>query len=83
MTKALIFDMDGTITLAGQKATRKVMDELNRVRTKYKMYLATGSGYTKVEEQLVVVEVSNGIELKFQKPSISAALPKGTLKSGE
>lgn len=44
--------MDGTITLAAQKATRKVMEELNRVGTKYKMYLATGSGYTKVEEQL-------------------------------
>ena len=38
---------------------------------------------TRVEEQLVVVEVASGIELKFQKPSISAALPKGALKSGE
>jgi preprotein translocase subunit YajC len=36
---------------------------------------------TKVEEQFVVVEVAAGVELRFQKPSVAAALPKGTLKS--
>ncbi|MDA0761994.1 MAG: preprotein translocase subunit YajC, partial [Proteobacteria bacterium] len=29
----------------------------------------------------VVVEVASGVELRFQKPSVAAALPKGTLKA--
>jgi len=36
---------------------------------------------TAVEEQFVVVEVASGVELRFQKPSVAAALPKGTLKA--
>ena len=35
----------------------------------------------KVEEQFVLVEVAAGGELRFQKAAVSAALPKGTLKS--
>lgn len=35
----------------------------------------------KVADEFVVVEVANNIELKFQKQSIAAALPKGTLKA--
>ncbi len=35
----------------------------------------------KVEEQFVLVEVAAGVELRFQKAAVSAALPKGTLKS--
>ena len=36
---------------------------------------------TKVDENYVVVEVADRVELKFQKSSIAAALPKGTIKS--
>lgn len=36
---------------------------------------------TKVADDFVVVEVSDNVELKFQKASIAAALPKGTLKA--
>lgn len=36
---------------------------------------------TKVEEQFIVFEVSDGIELKLQKGAVTAALPKGTIKS--
>jgi preprotein translocase subunit YajC len=35
---------------------------------------------TKVNEDFVVVEVSEGVELKIQKVAIASALPKGTLK---
>ena len=35
----------------------------------------------RVDENYVVVEVAQGVELKLQKSSISAALPKGTIKS--
>ena len=36
---------------------------------------------TKVEEQFLVFEVSAGVELKLQKGAVTAALPKGTIKS--
>lgn len=35
----------------------------------------------KVEEDFVVLQVSDNVELKFQKVSVHAVLPKGTLKS--
>jgi len=35
---------------------------------------------TKVEEDFVVARVAQGTELRFQKPSVVATLPKGTLK---
>lgn len=35
----------------------------------------------KVTDDFIVVEVSDGVELKFQKQSVAAALPKGTLKA--
>ena len=36
---------------------------------------------SKVEEQFILVEVGDGMELRFQKASVAAALPKGTLKN--
>jgi len=36
---------------------------------------------SKVEDDFVVLEVSKGMELRFQKSAIGATLPKGTLKS--
>ncbi len=36
---------------------------------------------TKVADDFVVVEVSDNVELKFQKVAIAATLPKGTLKA--
>ncbi len=36
---------------------------------------------TKVVDDFVVVEVSDNVELKFQKAAIAATLPKGTLKA--
>lgn len=35
----------------------------------------------KVEEDFVVLQVADNVELKFQKSSVHAVLPKGTLKS--
>lgn len=35
----------------------------------------------KVDEDYVVLQVSDNVELKFQKVSVNAVLPKGTLKS--
>ena len=34
----------------------------------------------RVTDYFVVVEVAEKVELKFQKPSVNATLPKGTLK---
>ncbi|RIA32099.1 protein translocase subunit yajC [Ectopseudomonas oleovorans] len=36
---------------------------------------------TKVTDDFIVVEVSDNVELKFQKQAVAAALPKGTLKA--
>ena len=36
---------------------------------------------TKVEEGFVKVRVANNVELRVQKSSVGATLPKGTLKS--
>lgn len=36
---------------------------------------------SKVSEDFVAIEVSEGVELKIQKVAIASALPKGTLKS--
>ncbi len=47
--------------------------------------VVTGGGLLgkvlKVEDNFVVLEVSENIEMKFQKSSVAAVLPKGTLKS--
>ncbi len=36
---------------------------------------------TKVEEDFLILQVADNVELKFQKVSVHAILPKGTLKS--
>jgi preprotein translocase subunit YajC len=36
---------------------------------------------TKVSDDFVVLEVSDTVEMKFQKGAIAATLPKGTLKA--
>jgi len=50
-TKALIFDMDGTLTHSRQPVPQKVLKALKKRRGKYKLYLVTGSNFSKVEEQ--------------------------------
>ncbi len=37
----------------------------------------------KVQEQFIVLTISEGVEIKFQKASIAQTLPKGTIKSIE
>ncbi|GGJ92554.1 preprotein translocase subunit YajC [Pseudomonas matsuisoli] len=36
---------------------------------------------SKVTDDFIVIEVSDNVELKFQKAAIAATLPKGTLKA--
>ena len=36
---------------------------------------------TKVDDNYVALEVAENVEMKFQKASVAAVLPKGTLKS--
>lgn len=36
---------------------------------------------TKVEDEFVKVSIANNVEIRVQKGSVSASLPKGTLKS--
>ncbi|GAA0833532.1 MULTISPECIES: preprotein translocase subunit YajC [Gammaproteobacteria] len=47
--------------------------------------VVTGGGVlgkvSRVDDNYVVLEVAENIEMKFQKSSVAAVLPKGTLKS--
>ena len=52
MSKALIFDMDGTLTQSRKTISDEVAHQLRRLTSKFKMYLVTGSDYAKVEQQL-------------------------------
>lgn len=36
---------------------------------------------TKVDDNYIVVQISDNVEVKMQKSSVAAVLPKGTLKS--
>lgn len=36
---------------------------------------------TKVTDDYVVIEIGNGLEIKLQKSSVQATLPRGTIKS--
>ena len=36
---------------------------------------------TKVDDQFLMLEVARGIEIRLQKGAVTAALPKGTIKS--
>jgi len=60
--KALIFDMDGTLTPSRQKVPQNILDQLKNLIGKYKLYLVTGSDYNKVEEQFGWSNVVNLFE---------------------
>ena len=60
--RALLFDMDGTLTDARQPITREVLEVLKETGPGVKRYLVTGSDYVKVEEQLGTENLLNLFE---------------------
>tara|TARA_R110002110_G_scaffold46424_1_gene140329 strand:- start:774 stop:1535 length:762 start_codon:yes stop_codon:yes gene_type:complete len=50
--KALIFDMDGTLTPATQPMSEHMARALMKVSSKYKKYLVSGSDYNKITQQI-------------------------------
>lgn len=50
--KALLFDMDGTITDARQPISDDVLDCLKKIDSSKKLFLVTGSDMSKIEEQI-------------------------------
>ena len=50
--KALLFDMDGTLTDARQLITTDVVEALTAIKTGTKRYLVTGSDMSKIEQQI-------------------------------
>ena len=52
--KALIFDMDGTLTEPRKLISDEMIEVLRKVPNSYKKYLVTGSDMAKVEEQIPV-----------------------------
>ena len=50
--KALLFDMDGTITDPRQHITQEVVESLRSLPNGIKLHLVTGSDMVKVEEQI-------------------------------
>ena len=49
--------------------------------------IATGGGLmgliTKVADDVITVEIANGVEVLVQKPAVAVLLPKGTLKDSK
>ena len=52
--KALIFDMDGTLTEPRKLISNEMIEVLRKLPNSYKKYLVTGSDMAKVEEQIPV-----------------------------
>lgn len=52
--KALIFDMDGTLTEPRQAISNEMIEALRSIANSYKLYLVTGSDMAKIEEQIPV-----------------------------
>lgn len=50
--KALLFDMDGTLTDARQPINMDVVESLTKIKNGTKKYLVTGSDMSKIEEQI-------------------------------
>ena len=50
--KALIFDMDGTLTPATQKISIEMMEQIQNIKPSYKKYIVTGSDLDKVLKQM-------------------------------
>jgi phosphomannomutase len=63
--KALIFDMDGTLTEPRRGISRNMIDALRSVSNSYKLYLVTGSDMIKVEEQIPAKVLLNVFEKVF------------------
>ena len=58
--KAIIFDMDGTLSESRQPISDEMIDCLRNIPNSYKKYLVTGSDMAKIEEQIpedVLLEV--------------------------
>jgi len=51
---ALIFDMDGTLTLPRQGITKATIEALRDVKAGHKLHIVTGSNMDKVEQQIPV-----------------------------
>lgn len=50
--KALIFDMDGTLTPATQPMSEEMARTLMRISNRYQKYLVSGSDYNKITQQI-------------------------------
>jgi len=95
-SSALGGDFSGLLLIAGmfilmyfmiirpQRKRQKEQKALTEGVAKGDEVLTTGGilgKVTKVEGDYMVLEVSNNVELKFQKVSLHAVLPKGTIKA--
>ena len=63
--KALIFDMDGTLTPATQKISEEMAKTLVSISNGYKKYLVTGSSYDSVVKQIPESFLLNNFDKVF------------------
>ena len=63
--KALIFDMDGTLTPATQRMSEEMAQTLVNVSNSYKKYLVTGSSYNSVVKQIPESFLLNNFDKVF------------------
>ena len=52
LPRALLFDMDGTLTEPRQQITPEMIDALSKIKPAIKKYLVTGSDMKKIEQQI-------------------------------
>lgn len=52
--KAMLFDMDGTLTETGRRISPEVVKELQSIPPSIKKYLVTGANFSKIEEQIPI-----------------------------
>jgi len=64
-TKALIFDMDGTLTPATQPISIEMMKALSKVPRSYKKYLVSGSDFSKILKQIPESFLLNNFDKVF------------------
>jgi len=65
------------------KRAKEQQSMINSIATDDEVVVGGGllGKVTKVSEQFLTVAIAEGVEIKVQKQSVSASLPKGTIKS--
>lgn len=57
MNKFLFFDLDDTLTLSRQEALPEMIKELNRIKNKYQVFIASGAELSRMQWQVPITDI--------------------------